>query len=96
MQELKTREVTTPVQETPAFDSLGEAYRVNRETNLAINCYKEAVSLDPTNGQAAAMLKELELARARRFAAIMACILGGLILAAILLRRQARAYRRNG
>ncbi|HUD63090.1 MAG TPA: serine hydrolase [Candidatus Sulfotelmatobacter sp.] len=79
-----------------AFDSLGEAYRVNRETNLAINCYKEAVSLDPTNGHAAVMLKELELARAGWVAILMACVLGALILAAILLRRQARAYRRNG
>jgi hypothetical protein len=61
-----------------------------------MHCYKEAVSPDPTNGQAAAMLKELELARARRVATIMACILGGLILAAILLRRQARTDRRNG
>ena len=79
-----------------AFDSLGEAYRVNRETNLAVNCYKEAVSLDPTNGHAAAMLKELELARAPWVAILMACVLGALILVAILLRRQARAYRRNG
>ena len=79
-----------------AFDSLGEAYRMNRETSLAINCYKEAVSLDPTNGHAAAMLKELELARARRVAILMACVLGALILAAIRLRRQARAYRHNG
>jgi len=42
-----------------AFDSLGEAYRVNGEKHLAIISYQIAVILDPTNGHAAAMLKEL-------------------------------------
>jgi CubicO group peptidase (beta-lactamase class C family) len=78
-----------------AFDSLGEAYRANHETSLAINFYKEAVSLDPTNGHAAEMLKELELARARWVAMLMACVLAALILAAILFRRQMRQSRRR-
>jgi CubicO group peptidase (beta-lactamase class C family) len=43
-----------------AFDSLGEAYRRNGEKALAINSYQTAVKLDPTNGHAAAMLKELK------------------------------------
>ena len=42
-----------------AFDSLGEAYRQNGERNLAIMSYQTAVILDPTNGHAAAMLKEM-------------------------------------
>lgn len=43
-----------------AFDSLGEAYRQNRERDLAIVSYQTAVKLDPTNGHAAAMLQELK------------------------------------
>src|SRR5579859_154655 len=43
-----------------AFDSLGEAYRKNGEKVLAINSYQTAVILDPSNGHAAAMLKELK------------------------------------
>ncbi len=43
-----------------AFDSLGEAYRANGEFSLAINSYKTAVKLDPTNGHASAMLRQLE------------------------------------
>lgn len=42
-----------------AFDSLGEAFRANGENELAINSYRTAVKLDPTNGHAAAMLKDL-------------------------------------
>jgi tetratricopeptide (TPR) repeat protein len=42
-----------------AFDSLGEAYRQNGERDLAISSYQTAVKLDPTNGHAAAALKEL-------------------------------------
>ena len=42
-----------------AFDSLGEAFRVNGENELAINSYRTAVKLDPTNAHAAAMLKDL-------------------------------------
>ena len=43
-----------------AFDSLGEAYRQNGERALAVICYQTAVILDPWNGHAAAMLKELK------------------------------------
>jgi CubicO group peptidase (beta-lactamase class C family) len=43
-----------------AFDSLGEAYRNNGDKDLAINSYQTAVILDPTNGHAAEMLKELK------------------------------------
>jgi len=43
-----------------AFDSLGEAYRAHGARDLAINSYQTAVKLDPTNGHAAAMLKELK------------------------------------
>lgn len=43
-----------------AFDSLGEAYLRNGEKDLAINSYQTAVKLDPTNGHAAAALKELK------------------------------------
>jgi|HubBroStandDraft_1064217.scaffolds.fasta_scaffold15875_2 CubicO group peptidase (beta-lactamase class C family) len=42
-----------------AFDSLGEAYRQNNERGLAVICYQTAVILNPTNGHAAAALKEL-------------------------------------
>jgi CubicO group peptidase (beta-lactamase class C family) len=42
-----------------AFDSLGEAYWQNGERDLAISSYQTAVKLDPTNGHAAAALKEL-------------------------------------
>ena len=43
-----------------ALDSLGEAYRQNGESDLAISCYQTAVKLDPTNGHAVAALKELQ------------------------------------
>jgi D-alanyl-D-alanine-carboxypeptidase/D-alanyl-D-alanine-endopeptidase len=43
-----------------AFDSLGEAYRQNGERDLAISSYQTAVKLDPTNGHAVAILKELK------------------------------------
>jgi CubicO group peptidase (beta-lactamase class C family) len=43
-----------------AFDSLGEAYRQNGERDLAISSYQTSVKLDPTNGRAAAALKELQ------------------------------------
>jgi len=42
-----------------AFDSLGEAYLRNGEKDLAINSYQMAVKLNPTNGHAAAVLKQL-------------------------------------
>jgi len=43
-----------------AFDSLGEAYRRNGQRDLAINSYRTAIKLDPSNGHAAAALKELK------------------------------------
>lgn len=43
-----------------AFDSLGEAYRRNGQRDLAINSYRTAMKLDPSNGHAAAVLKELK------------------------------------
>ena len=43
-----------------AFDSLGEAYLRNGEKDLAINSYQMAVKLNPTNGHAAAVLKQLK------------------------------------
>jgi CubicO group peptidase (beta-lactamase class C family) len=43
-----------------AFDSLGEAYWRNGEKGLAVNSYQTAVELDPTNGHAVSMLRELK------------------------------------
>jgi CubicO group peptidase (beta-lactamase class C family) len=42
-----------------AFDSLGEAYRQKGEKDLAISSYQTAIKLDPTNGHASAMLRDL-------------------------------------
>jgi CubicO group peptidase (beta-lactamase class C family) len=73
-----------------AFDSLGEAYRVNGESALAIKSYKTAVKLDPSNGHASAMLKELEPGRALWIAALTIGAAGVLLVAAILVRRRSR------
>lgn len=43
-----------------AFDSLGEALSRNGDKDLARNSYQTAVKLDPTNGHAVEMLKELK------------------------------------
>jgi CubicO group peptidase (beta-lactamase class C family) len=43
-----------------AFDSLGEAYWRNGQKSLAISTYQTALKLNPTNGHAASMLKELQ------------------------------------
>jgi CubicO group peptidase (beta-lactamase class C family) len=43
-----------------AFDSLGEAYWRNGQKGLAVSTYQTALKLDPTNGHAASMLKELQ------------------------------------
>jgi CubicO group peptidase (beta-lactamase class C family) len=43
-----------------AFDSLGEAYSQNSQKDLAIQSYQTAVKLDPTNGHAVSMLKQLK------------------------------------
>ncbi len=71
-----------------AFDSLGEAYRVNGERELAIYSYKTAVKLDATNGHAAAMLKELKLGRALRIATPIISAIAVLLVVAIVLRRR--------
>jgi CubicO group peptidase (beta-lactamase class C family) len=43
-----------------AFDSLGEAYSRNGQKGLAIESYQAAVKLDPSNGHAVSMLKQLK------------------------------------
>ncbi|MFL6276346.1 MAG: serine hydrolase [Blastocatellia bacterium] len=42
------------------YDSLGEAYMVNGEKELAIASYKKSLELNPGNSNGAAMLKKLE------------------------------------
>ena len=42
------------------YDSLGEAYMVNGEKELAIANYKKSLALNPGNGNGAATLKKLE------------------------------------
>lgn len=63
-----------------AFDSLGEAYRANGERRLAIISYQTAVILDPTNGHAAAMLKELNWNVTNWIAAAVAAMAAFVIL----------------
>jgi len=41
------------------WDSLGEAYMLNGEKELSIQCYQKCLSLDPNNQNAANMLKKL-------------------------------------
>jgi CubicO group peptidase (beta-lactamase class C family) len=43
-----------------AFDSLGEAYSKNGERGRAVQSYQMAVKLDPTNGHAVSMLRDLK------------------------------------
>lgn len=63
-----------------AFDSLGEAYRRNGERGHAVICYQTAVILNPTNGHAAAMLKELKWHLTNWIAAVVMAMAGfGLI-----------------
>jgi len=42
------------------IDSLGEAYYTNMQYDLAIECYKKAIELGGTNGNAEKMLEKLE------------------------------------
>jgi CubicO group peptidase (beta-lactamase class C family) len=42
------------------YDSLGEAYMENGDTELAIKNYRRSLELDPGNGNAVQMLKKLE------------------------------------
>ena len=63
-----------------AFDSLGEAYRTNSERDLAISSYQTAVKLDPTNGHAVDMLRELKWKVTNWFTVLlMAMVAFGLI-----------------
>jgi CubicO group peptidase (beta-lactamase class C family) len=71
-----------------AFDSLGEAYRVNGERNLAIISYTKAVLLDPTNEHAAGELKKLNLGRALGLALLTLGAIGVLLVVAILVKRR--------
>jgi hypothetical protein len=73
-----------------AFDSLGEAYRVNGETDLAIISYRFAVLLDPTNGHAAGELKRLRLGRVLRLSLATIGATGVVLVAAILVKRRRR------
>jgi CubicO group peptidase (beta-lactamase class C family) len=47
-------------QSSNAYDSLGEAYMTNGDTQLAITHYKRSLELNPGNTNAVAMLKKLE------------------------------------
>src|SRR5215468_1582376 len=47
-------------QSSNAFDSLGEAYQVSGNKELAVKSYQKAVELDPTNLNAIRMLKKLQ------------------------------------
>jgi tetratricopeptide (TPR) repeat protein len=47
-------------QSSNPYDSLGEAYMVLNERDLAIQNYKKAVELDPSNTNAVAIVKRLE------------------------------------
>ncbi len=71
-----------------AFDSLGEAYRVNGERNLAIISYTKAALLDPTNGHAAGELKKLSLGRALWLALLTIGAIGVSLVAVILVKRR--------
>lgn len=42
------------------FDSLGEAYYTNKQYDLAVDCYKKAIQLGGTNGNAEKMINEIE------------------------------------
>ena len=83
-----------------AFDSLGEAYRVNGENNLAVISYRFAILLDPSNGHAATELMKLKLGPALWIAFPAIGAIGILLVAAILFRRwrrgQARPNRPDG
>jgi hypothetical protein len=70
------------------LDSLGEAYLVNRERDLAIASYESALKLDPSNGHAAAMLRKLRLSR---WLPLSTCFIGAVgvlaLLVALILRK---------
>ncbi|MGH7455370.1 MAG: tetratricopeptide repeat protein, partial [bacterium] len=47
-------------QASNTYDSLGEAYMLNGDKELAIKNYKKSLELNPKNANAVAMLKKLE------------------------------------
>ncbi|HVN93959.1 MAG TPA: serine hydrolase domain-containing protein [Terracidiphilus sp.] len=71
-----------------AFDSLGEAYRVNGENNLAVISYRFAMLLDPSNGHSAAELKKLKLGGSFWLASLTICGIAALIVLAIVFHRK--------
>jgi len=42
------------------YDSLGEAYMVNKEFELAVKNYQKSLELNPDNENAKVMLKKIE------------------------------------
>jgi len=76
-----------------AFDSLGEAYRINGETDRAITSYRMAILLDPTNGHAAGELKKLGARRVLWLALPAVCAVGVLLVTGILvMHRRSRRH----
>ena len=73
-----------------AFDSLGEAYQVNGERNLAIISYRFAILLDPSNGHAVGELKELKPGHALWIGLLAISAGGMLFITAILVKRRRR------
>jgi cytochrome c-type biogenesis protein CcmH/NrfG len=47
-------------QSANAYDSLGEAYKIQGSIKLAVQNYKKSLELNPGNRNAESMLKELE------------------------------------
>jgi len=47
-------------QSANAFDSMGEAYMINDDKELAIQNYKKSLELNPNNTNAVEMLKKLQ------------------------------------
>ena len=43
-----------------AYDSLGEAYMIKGERNLAIRNYRRSLELDPNNDNAAKMIEKMQ------------------------------------
>ena len=46
-----------------AYDSLGEAYLAEGHRALALEAYRKAAALDPTNGNAAENVRQLSAAK---------------------------------
>jgi CubicO group peptidase (beta-lactamase class C family) len=75
-----------------AFDSLGEAYWRNGNSDLAIASYETALKLDPSNGDSAAMSRKIRLTR---WITLSSYIIGAVVvltlLAALVLRKRSGA-----